>query len=319
MLSAEVKTLRDVQERLLSHEKKQNNWTKWGSICYQIVWPKERYSIMQNLPKTFLVLLLSHDFFLRKVKKESAETHIFPSAVCSLSGWKLSLKSPPPHLRNRHLGSECEQIHAVVKQGSSAAKLLLQSVSQPWGRHCQPKSPARTPSYPFPFLPPVAACDEAQPVPCWWWSRPRWRLWCFLLPSPCWMLVLLLSNVFLCVLHGAENKGAACSLLKAVPIPPGMKNATSKNPQVLKWLPPSRSFPDSWRMRFTVIFPSHIFQRRLPSPSDHRFGQTFTSTEKHLREVNTQGLEDWPLASILGNGFPHSLGLTSAIDTNYDN
>lgn len=181
-------------------------------------------------------------------------------------------------------------------------------------QHCSPPAP-----YPFPFLPPVAVCDEAQPVRRRRWSRPRWRLCCFLLPSPCWMLVLLLSNVFLCILHGAENNGAACSLLKAVPIPPGMKNTTSKNPPDVKWLPPSRSFLGSWRMGFTVIFPGHVSQRHLPSPSDRSFGQRFTSTETHLREVNTQGLEEHPLASLLGNGFPHSLGLTSAIDINYDN
>ena len=81
--------------------------------------------------------------------------------------------------------------------------------------------------------------------------------------------------------------------------------------QILSWLLEDGNY---------CQFPGHISPRHLPSPSDGRLScQTFTSTEKHLREVNTQGLEDYPLSSLIGNDFPHSLSLTSAIDINYDN
>lgn len=174
-------------------------------------------------------------FFLRKVKKESAETHIFPSAVCSLSGWKLSLKSsPPPIWGTDFLAVSMSSSTLLLSRGAQLLSCYCrvfhnheENIVNASPQHCS------HPPYPCPFLPLVAVCDEAQPVPRWRWSRPRWRLCCFLLPSPCWMRVLLLSNVFLCILHGAENNGAACSLLKAVPIPPGMKNATSKTPQML--------------------------------------------------------------------------------------
>lgn len=168
------------------------------------------------------------------------------------------------------------------------------------------------PLHPSPFLPPMGgslcdgqgmvlivlmACAGAA-------SHPHAGCWC------CWPM-------FFCVFSMVRrpDHDAACSLLKEIPIPPGTKDSTGKIPQMLKRLPPSRSFLDSRRMGITAISPSHISPRHVPSPSDGRLGRH----SRPQKNIITQGLEDYPLASLIGNDFPHSLSLTSAIDINYDN
>jgi len=157
-------------------------------------------------------------FLLGRVKKESAEAFIFLSAVYSSSGWKLSIKSFSPHFRNRHLlGCECEQICVVVKRGSSAANLLLQSVSQSRGKPCQRTSSPLTPP---PALP-IPASDEGgpgmmKPSPCWAGDGPDHADGCAASSSHphagCWCCCLMFLWVFSLV-QRPEN-GAACSFLK---------------------------------------------------------------------------------------------------------
>lgn len=111
-----------------------------------------------------------------------------------------------------------------------------------------------------------------------------------------------------------------CCLLtpKRSTLPPGMKSSTSKTPQMLPCPAQCRAFPCSCRMGTSVPSPA-AFLQATSLPQVMKVGQRFTSTEKCLREVKTQGLEDSSFACLIGNDFPHSLRLTSAIDINYDN
>lgn len=133
---------------------------------------------MPNLPKTFLVLFLSHHRFCSEKLKRSLLRHIFLPLLSVAQVAEIFLSNlflPVLGTDRRLLGRQREQICGGVKQRSSAAALLCrvlnnleENIVNASPHRCSPPcvpSPSRLRWR-------GSLWDAAQPVPCRGWSRP---------------------------------------------------------------------------------------------------------------------------------------------------